>query len=347
MAREGFWRWYDRASRMDFGGTLLGLFVDWKVWLFTTSGGVLSMFTAAYDGWSVTVCLLAFVGGLGVFALLAAGTVTLFRTIKLSTHKNANTPNNQAEGEFINDIPDVRIADDLVAWGLFETTKDQDKLIPLLEGGKLQAWGRLGNGHPPPTKIPADNWATHFLDHRPADSPGRISQTYFRPRSRPYESTYYDVHLNREQLERAWPGLWQQTSLDRIPCTELMKMATDRGWDFTSHESLHLLDLQKAIRQGASDNHLAVWGRLKRWSSEELLRNEILENIPLEHWRTFYVYLFPALEGDNFHTKSWTPSETPQNYLDLHVNRREAAIWLDRDAIVFRGKTTPNQRGIP
>jgi hypothetical protein len=126
-----------------------------------------------------------------------------------------------------------------------------------------------------------------------------------------------------------------------------MKMATARGWDFASHDTLHLLDMQKAIRQGASDNHLTVWGILNKWSSEELLQNEILEKIPSEHWRTFYVSLFPALDGDNFHTKSWTPSRTPQNYLDLHVNRREAETWLDRDAATFRGKTTPDQRGMP
>jgi hypothetical protein len=136
-------------------------------------------------------------------------------------------------------------------------------------------------------------------------------------------------------------------SLDRISMTELMKIAKGRGWDFTSHDSLHLLDLQKAIRQRASDNHLTVWGRLNRWSNEGLLRNEILEKIPPEHWSAFYVHLFPALDGDNFHTKSWTPSEKPQNYLDLHVNRPEAATWLDRDAAAFRGKTTSKQKGLP
>jgi hypothetical protein len=151
--------------------------------------------------------------------------------------------------------------------------------------------------------------------------------------------------LKGEQLAEG--GDNTAVSVDRIPATKLMKMATERGWDFTSHDSLHLLDLQKAIRQGASDNHLIVWGRLKRWSNEELLKNEILEKIPPEHWRAFYVHLFPALDGDNFHTKSWTPSQTPQNYLDLHVNHREAAIWLDRDAVAFRGTTTPSQRGMP
>jgi hypothetical protein len=135
---------------------------------------------------------------------------------------------------------------------------------------------------------------------------------------------------------------------DRIPVTELLKMATDRGWNFTTGDSLHLIDLQKAIRQGASDSQITVWGRLNKWSNNEnLVRNEILEKIPHEHWRAFYVHLFPALDGDNFHTKSWTPSETPKNYLDLHVNRPDAVIWLDRDAVTFKGKTTYDQRGMP
>jgi hypothetical protein len=141
--------------------------------------------------------------------------------------------------------------------------------------------------------------------------------------------------------------LFNRHALDKVPITELMKTATSRGWSFTGDGSLHLLDLQKAIRQGGSDSNLTVWGRLNRWSSEELLKDEILEKISPDHWRTFYVFLFPALDGDNFHTKSWTPSQTPQNYLDLHVNRREAERWLRRDAETFKGKTTSDQRGMP
>jgi hypothetical protein len=82
MADNRFWRWYDRGSRVDFGGTLLGLVFDWRTWLFSAGGGVLSVFTAAYDGWSVTACLFAFAGGLGAFALLAAGALMLWRGIQ-------------------------------------------------------------------------------------------------------------------------------------------------------------------------------------------------------------------------------------------------------------------------
>jgi hypothetical protein len=70
-------------------------------------------------------------------------------------------------------------------------------------------------------------------------------------------------------------------SLDRIPCTELLKMATDRGWNFTDQHSLHLIDLQDAIRQGALDGYIALWGKLNRWpNAEQLMRKQVFEKIP-------------------------------------------------------------------
>jgi hypothetical protein len=335
-------RWSDYQSVM----ALLDL-LDFKT---AIAGGLafvgMTFFGATNMEWSAPSVMLAALAAGGIVSFIMVAVRLFLRLGPAKAAKETGVSNQARVSDLASDIPDVRIADDPVAWGLFETSKERDKLIPLLEAGRLISWGRLGNGNPPPTKIPADQWATHYLDYRSADFPGRINQTYFRPKSRAYESTYYDVHLNRDQLERAWPSLWQ-TTLNRIPITELMKIATSRGWDFSSHDTLHLLDLQKAIRQGASDSRLTVWGRLNKWSSEQLLKDEILEKIPAEHWRNFYVFLFPALNGDNFHTKSWTPSQTPQNYLDLHVDLREAASWLDRDAAAFRGKTTPDQRGMP
>ena len=47
---ERFWRQYDRAARVDFGGTLLGLVFDWKAWLSAAvggGGGAMTFLTAA------------------------------------------------------------------------------------------------------------------------------------------------------------------------------------------------------------------------------------------------------------------------------------------------------------
>jgi hypothetical protein len=137
-------------------------------------------------------------------------------------------------------------------------------------------------------------------------------------------------------------------SIDRIPCTELMKIATELGWTFTDQHSLHLIDLQDAIRQGALDGHLTVWGKLNKWPrAESLMRKEVIEKIPPAHWREFRVHLFAALEGDNFHTYSWHPAPSQSldtRYVDLHVDRSESVAWLNKDALAFKGKTTVETR---
>jgi hypothetical protein len=64
----GFWRWYDRASRVDFSGTLLDFVFDWKGWISATiagSGGAVTFLKAAIDGrspldvWVVAVVVAA------------------------------------------------------------------------------------------------------------------------------------------------------------------------------------------------------------------------------------------------------------------------------------------------
>ncbi|MDP1864889.1 MAG: hypothetical protein Q8L13_00925 [Bradyrhizobium sp.] len=48
-----FWKWYDRASRVDFAGTILGWIFDWKGWVVAIvggSGGGVTFLTAAIRG---------------------------------------------------------------------------------------------------------------------------------------------------------------------------------------------------------------------------------------------------------------------------------------------------------
>jgi hypothetical protein len=117
-------------------------------------------------------------------------------------------------------------------------------------------------------------------------------------------------------------------------------MAEGEGWDFSSHNSLHLMDMQDAMRQGGSDNVLTIWGRPNKWTSERLMRNESLLKIPAGHWHDNFISLGLARDGDNFQTCSWEPkgSATTKAFLDLHVERTPAAQWLRRDAVSFKGK---------
>ena len=128
---------------------------------------------------------------------------------------------------------------------------------------------------------------------------------------------------------------------ERIPVIEFLKIATDLDCNFVSNDSLHLLDMQDAMRQGGLDGTLTTWGKLRKWSDEQLMRREVLDKIPPEQWREFWVNLFAMRDNDNFHIRSWSPNEKSQGYMDLHVDRAEATAWLKRDAARYKGKTRP------
>jgi len=249
----------------------------------------------------------------------------------------------RATTEFDGHVPNVRVADTPAVASLFADS-DQDKLIPLLEAGKITAWARRGYGKPPLLKLPEGVWQNHYLLFLPKDGDGRINQTFIR-KNNSTESTYFDVHLNRAQLERAWPHLWDSVSNDRIPCTELLKVAATTGWDFSSSTSKHLIDLQDAMAQGGADGALTIWGRDNKWSADDLVQQEVLVKIAPDHWKDHRVNLFGALETfgpNNLKTYSWSPTSKPFGrhvYVDLHVSRSQVGSWLPREALPFKGKT--------
>jgi hypothetical protein len=159
-------------------------------------------------------------------------------------------------------------------------------------------------------------------------------------RSARYGEAYVDLRVNSAEIKARWPET--NPSIDRIPCTEMLRIATSAGWDFNSHNSLHLMDLQDAMRQGGLDGIISVWGRQNQYpQSEKLMKQEPLDKIPVDHWREFRAHLYPMVSGNNFDTKTWRAkkTETEVGYIDLHVDRGQASAWLKGDALSFRGKT--------
>ena len=62
MAGKGFWHWYDRGARVDFGATLLALIFDWKPWVFGFGSSAVTFIGTANQGrdpWAVWLAALA------------------------------------------------------------------------------------------------------------------------------------------------------------------------------------------------------------------------------------------------------------------------------------------------
>lgn len=78
--KPDFWKHYDRASRVDFGGTLLGIIFDWKGWItgaFAGGGGAMTFLWAAIadrsalDVWVLAVVVAAALAAFSYFSISA------------------------------------------------------------------------------------------------------------------------------------------------------------------------------------------------------------------------------------------------------------------------------------
>ena len=72
----------EAAEHLHFGETILHAVFDWRSLVAGLAGSVLTVFTSAYEGRSVTDVLLAAAAGLAAFTALAAGGLVLWRTVR-------------------------------------------------------------------------------------------------------------------------------------------------------------------------------------------------------------------------------------------------------------------------
>lgn len=159
-----------------------------------------------YDGWDPPLVLLA---GLCGFAVLANIYISFCWYLDRRATKAISQAPQKPSAPFIEDIPDLRVADSDLALALFES-KERDRLLPLLEAEKLSSWARPMHGpergkDPPPVIIRGDVWRTHYLQSFPKTEGQFRAQTFLKTRAR-HESSYFDVLFNKAQIERIWPA---------------------------------------------------------------------------------------------------------------------------------------------
>jgi hypothetical protein len=91
MPFERFWRWYDRAARLDFAGTVVSYFFDWRGWIATFiggSGGAVTFLWAAIDGRSPLDVWIAAVIVAAALAVFVWVIITIVGTLIRGTKPN-------------------------------------------------------------------------------------------------------------------------------------------------------------------------------------------------------------------------------------------------------------------
>ena len=113
--------------------------------------------------------------------------------------------------------------------------------------------------------------------------------------------------------------------------------------------SLHVLDFFDAIRQLGVDGKMIVYGRSAQMF-KEITRTRPLIKIPPGQWPDHEIDVFAffqwqdgqphAYVDDNFETNVKCLSKTGASprYFDVHLDRDDALVWLDSEAIHFRGQ---------
>lgn len=143
-----------------------------------------------------------------------------------------------------------------------------------------------------------------------------------------------------------WPRLTSMSVLfgqrrnSRVPMIEIRDAVAQRGWDFNTDTSLHILDLCEALRQGGLDREISFWGRPDRNIFDSLTKSEPLNPISNNHWKDFEIDPINLHKtDDNFNVRTQNkvgPSE--KGYVDVHTEKKAAMRWLKQNETDFKGK---------
>lgn len=130
-----------------------------------------------------------------------------------------------------------------------------------------------------------------------------------------------------------------------IGLVDLRNEARGQGWTFGG-QSLHIADLELALREDALNGRLKVFGRrIHGWESlrfNALTDAEPLAPIPAEHWSEFHIdYANWGSAGANREVHSFKWGGSAPGYCDLHLEREPALRWLRDEAPRYRGHYKP------
>lgn len=216
----GFWAWYDRASRVDFAGTLVGFFFDWKTWLVWAGGTVLSLLVSSYGEWTPgLVWLAALIGGACMAIMYMAVRMFFAQRSKIGVSESGSAARFPSVGDFQEGRWELKLppgpAPDWSLHDLFlhidpDAFEDRNKdrisqeVKDNLSIGRLKSWGReiRGSRRLSLKEIMPHYWeAASFIylfaaDNTPGEWHARSEQGV----------DMADVKVSRAQALRIWPN---------------------------------------------------------------------------------------------------------------------------------------------
>ncbi len=228
----------------------------------------------------------------------------------------------------------------------------REEVMQAIADCDLKLWGKDASWSSGPWReIPCNYWRTHKLEFwEPLKSDPENLRTEINIGNP--DDIYVALKTSKDQVERLWPAESKNSSQEwtdfRMTLVDLCKEAEMHGWDFGNYE-MHVIDFKDGLRQAGVDGTVNMWGR-KQHQLVELSRQEPLQPIERDYWRrqnwidpTSWMRVdtrkgtFAGILDDNFQTRTVTVTDT-ERYVDIHVDRAQALLWLRGAAKSFIGK---------
>ena len=210
--------------------------------------------------------------------------------------------------------------------------------------GNLTVWGRANSEHLTPSEytqplqpIPAEHW-THVdnefdvIRYVYAKNEDMIRDTATPPGtdSIPGVTRYVDLRLTSTEVKE---NFLPEQPTHNFKFIQLRELAKNKGWGFGDADTAHLSNFVYAIRQAGHDESLKIYGRAKKHKLDQLTQDEVLEEIPKEHWKEYEVDRKSLIEStENILIRTYIPITGQPGYADLYFNESQCKRWLDTTA---------------
>jgi hypothetical protein len=208
--------------------------------------------------------------------------------------------------------------------------------------GELPIWGRVGQAElfKP---IPKEYWEYYGFEilSFAKDNPEEFCTEKYSDIAN--DVIYNSLMTSKAKVEGLWPSRLPEVTPD-FKAIQLRELAKNKGWDFSeSHIKSPLANFIHAIKQSGHDGELKIYGRAKKDKLDELTRDEVLKEIPKEHWEEYEIDRHSLIESiENISIVTYIIKTGEKGYADLHFNESQCKQWLEAKEQNSKSVNNPN-----